>query len=207
MAESGPLPRLATATSTELLRELRDPRNRTVWQRYVDRYRDVIVAMGRRAGLPAADAEDFAQQSLLAFSTAYREGHYDRDKGRLSAWLFGIVRRQLANFRRRSQRREVQAPADSDGGTGYIERAAAEDRWEEIWDEEWRAAILRRGLAEIAGEVDPATMAAFERFALRGEPADEVAADLGMTANAVYGAKRRLLQRLRDVLPLLEEVW
>jgi RNA polymerase sigma-70 factor (ECF subfamily) len=38
----------------------------------------------------------------------------------------------------------------------------------------------------------------FARFVLDGLPADEVAAELGTTPNAVYIAKSRVLARLRE---------
>lgn len=193
--------RLTTATSTELLEGLRDADNREVWARFVERYRSVIVRTGRRAGLDDADAEDFAQQALLAFAQAYREGRYERDKGSLRAWMFGIVRIQLAAFRRRHAR--VARVAE----TAEIAALASDDELAAHWEQEWRAAVLRQCLAEVAAEVEPATVEAFERFALRGEPAVSVAAALGMTVNAVYGAKHRVLQRIRELLPVMTGIW
>lgn len=196
--------RLTTVTSTELLEGLRDPGNREVWGQFVDRYRDLIVRTGLRAGLNEADAEDFAQQSLLAFSTAYRDGRYQRSQGGLRAWMFGIVRIQLRNALRARGRRgraadtEELAGLAGDDGFGEIEA---------VWAQEWHAAVLRQCLVEIAREVEPTTLAAFERFALRGESADAVAGALGLSANAVYGAKRRVLQRMRELLPAIDEIW
>jgi RNA polymerase sigma-70 factor (ECF subfamily) len=43
----------------------------------------------------------------------------------------------------------------------------------------------------------PATWEAFRRFALEGIPAAQVAAELGLTVNAVTLAKSRVLKRLR----------
>jgi RNA polymerase sigma-70 factor (ECF subfamily) len=59
----------------------------------------------------------------------------------------------------------------------------------------------------VRSEVKPETMRAFERFALDELPADEVAAELGLTQNAVFGAKRRVLGRIRELLPLVEDTW
>ena len=46
----------------------------------------------------------------------------------------------------------------------------------------------------------PATWAAFTRFALDGIPAPEVAGELGVSANAVYLARNRVVTRVRDEL-------
>ena len=42
---------------------------------------------------------------------------------------------------------------------------------------------------------------------LDGEPVDAVAADLSLSAEAVYDAKRRVLRRLRELRPVLEDSW
>jgi RNA polymerase sigma-70 factor (ECF subfamily) len=50
----------------------------------------------------------------------------------------------------------------------------------------------------IRPEFRPATWEAFQRQAVGGEPAEAVAADLGLTVNAVLIAKSRVLSRLRQ---------
>ncbi len=45
---------------------------------------------------------------------------------------------------------------------------------------------------------DPTTWEAFRRFAIEGLPAAQVAAELGLTVNAVTLAKSRILKRLRE---------
>ncbi len=47
-------------------------------------------------------------------------------------------------------------------------------------------------------EFAPSTWDAFHRFALDGIPAARVAAELGLTVNAVLLAKSRVLKRLRE---------
>ncbi len=206
MAERDPESHLTTITSTDLLNGLRSPDNQTVWQQYVDRYRPVIVAYAHRIGLPAADAEDAAQQTLSAFYVAYRDGKYERDKGRLHNWLFGIARNQIRNWRRTRRNREVQVAAQ-DGETDFFDQLGDEDQWEQIWDQEWRGAVMRQCLAEVRREVGEKTFTAFELFASKGWPARKVAEHLGLTSNAVFIAKHRVLQRVRGLLPQIETIW
>ena len=74
-ADSAPgVAHVATVTSASLLEGLKHADNQTVWRDYVDRYRPLIVSFARRIGFGEADAEDVAQASLLAFSSAYLEG-------------------------------------------------------------------------------------------------------------------------------------
>lgn len=197
---------LYTVTSTMLLDGLRDPGNQTVWRDYVDRYRPLLVDYGRRLGLPPADAEDVAQQALMAFATAYRDGKYDPEKGRLRAWLFGIARTTIRNWRSRQRARELQV-AESGASTGFFARIEDEDHLERLWEERWQQAVLQQCLVEVRREVEDKTFRAFELFARQGRPAREVADELGMSQNAVFGAKRRVLRRIREILPEMEEVW
>ncbi|HJZ60193.1 MAG TPA: sigma-70 family RNA polymerase sigma factor, partial [Gemmataceae bacterium] len=56
----------------------------------------------------------------------------------------------------------------------------------------------RKLLDRLKAEFEPKTWELFRRFVLDGAPADEVAAELGATPNAVYIAKSRVLARLRE---------
>ncbi|MEW6251673.1 MAG: sigma-70 family RNA polymerase sigma factor [Planctomycetota bacterium] len=206
MPEDVAAPKLSTVTSTVLLEGLRTAQNRTIWQQYVDRYRPVLVAHARRVGLSAADAEDVAQEALAAFCQAYRAGKYEREKGRLRDWLFGIARNQLSNWRRRQPRREMRigGPGDESGVVGQL---PGEDEWVCLWEQEWRDAVLRRCLEVVQTEVDPNTLTAFELFAAQGVPAKQVAERLGISPNAVFIAKHRVLRRIRELLPEMEQIW
>lgn len=199
--QAGPV----TITSTELLAGLRDSGNDAIWQTYVDRYRPLIVDYARRFGAQPADADDIAQQALAAFAAAYRRGAYDRRRGRLRDWLFGIVRRQLRNWYRR-RGREVQAAGGPDG-TDFFAQIEDDGRLRLQWDERWRSSVLEQCLNQARAEVHATTWDAFELFALRGWPATRVAEHLGITENAVFGAKRRLLSRIRRLRPDVDEQW
>lgn len=199
-------PSFTAVTSTTLLEGLKDAANRTVWEQWVDRYRPLVLSYVRRVGVPASDAEDVTQTALLEFARAYRAGRYEREKGRLRSWLFGIVHNQTRSWQRRSGR-TPHAVADGTEGGELLARVADPHDPEDVWNEEWRLAVLRQCLDEIRGEVRPTTMRAFELFAVEGLSAAEVAERLGTTANAVFVAKRRILGRVRELLPLMEDVW
>jgi len=195
---------IATVTSTTLLEGLRDPENRTIWLQFVDRYRPLILRYCERLGLRREDAEDTAQASLLAFCEAYREAKYQRTRGRLGDWLFGIVHNQARNHRRkRGRSREVSVTETQ--AQALLDRPAED--MERLWEEEWRDAVARECLAQVRREVQESTFTAFELHAIEGVAVDEVARRLGLTPNAVYGAKRRVLRRIRELKPFMEDAW
>ena len=84
---------------------------------------------------------------------------------------------------------------------------AAREELEAEWEAEWRDAVLQACMEEVRREVTESTWCAFELFARQGWPAERVAAELDLSPNAVYGAKRRILRRLREILPLVEDIW
>lgn len=194
-------------TTSHLLDGLKDPLNQSVWQAYVGRYRPLMIQYGIRLGLSATDAEDAAQLSLLEFCTAYQADKYDRSRGRLRDWLFGIARNQVLNYRRRHVGRGPMLIGDGSSGTDFFHALPDEDSLTKVWEEEWRQAIMQQCLAAVRAEVEPRTFEAFELFACQGLPAEDVAARLGISANAVFGAKRRILRRIRELFPKLQDEW
>ena len=100
----------------------------------------------------------------------------------------------------------ISIPA-ADLDHAVLGQLSAEGDLEDLWEEEWRKAVLGQCLGEIRGHVKPLTYRAFEEYALKQRPAAEVGRELGLTENAVFGARRRVLGRLREILPLMEDVW
>jgi RNA polymerase sigma-70 factor (ECF subfamily) len=202
--DSTPRLSVVTVTSTTLLEGLKDPGNETVWLQFVERYRPLILRYGERLGLPAEDAEDATQASLLAFCQAYRDAKYERARGRLGDWLFGIVHNQVRNAQRKRGRNREVAVTETQAGALQVPDT---EELERVWEEEWQDAIARECLAQVRREVQETTFQAFELFAIEGVPVAEVAERLGLTPNAVYGAKRRILRRIRELKPFMEDAW
>lgn len=191
-----------TTTSTLLLEALRDERDQDAWANYVARYRPILLRYAARFGAQPAHAEDLAQQTLLKFCLAYRAGTYDRERGRLRTWLLAIARNEIRTWLR-SRRPDEAAGADR-SGADLLAQTPDDDSMEQAWEAEWRDAILREALRDGRVSVDSSTWEAFERTALQREPPADVARRLGMSVNAVYGAKRRVFQRVRQSIRQFE---
>lgn len=199
---------LKTSTSTYLLDGLKNPADQSAWEAFVSRYRPLIVNYAQRAfGLAIEDAEDAAQMALADFARAYQAGQYERTKGRLRNWLFGIATNRTRKLiRQKARNREVQV-ADPSSETGFIQRVPDDDALEQAWENEWRQAVAEQCLEEIRFQFEPKTVAAFELYVWKGHPAREVADQLTMSENAVYLAKHHVLKRVRELLPRMEEIW
>jgi RNA polymerase sigma-70 factor (ECF subfamily) len=192
-------------TNTELLLGLQDAGNDVTWSAFVQRYRPVLVAFGKRLGLSHDTAMDAAQEALMTFLDSYLAGKYTRDKGRLRSWLFGIARNSVRRQWRKAPRE--QQVAENDGSTAFVNKIVGDDSISDAWEQEWRQAVLNNCIDELRKTCEPQTMRAFELYVLNEWPADKVAKEVGITRDSVFQAKRRLMKKMREMLESLEHDW
>lgn len=67
-------------------------------------------------------------------------------------------------------------------------------------------AILAQLLEEVSEEFGAQTILAFRRYCLDLESVDTIASDLGISVNAVYLAKFRVIRRLREMQDSIDDL-
>jgi len=184
-------------TTTQALEELKISNDSAVWDKFTESFRPVVINFAKKLGLSNEDAEDAAQETMLVFIKAFREGKYNKEKGRLRDWLFGVARRVILNLRR--NRPLEQLIADKNTGTSYWDLIEDDRNVKLSWQAEWRQMVLTNCLEQAKKEFDSRIFKAFEMNALEQKAIDEVARNLEMSKNAVYIAKSRVLSRLRQL--------
>ncbi|MFN0151076.1 MAG: RNA polymerase sigma factor [bacterium] len=190
-------------TTSTILHDLRNLENRAAWGQFVQRFRAPVVSFARRMGVPAEQCEDVAQETLMAFVKSYQEGKYDRAKGHLSSWLFGIAYRQALMNLRSAGRREVLLPGSADSqppGENIPDERFATTHWDVRWEE----FVFQECYERVRAELSEETRRAFERVVLEDASPEQAAADLGVSVKAIYNAKHRVLRRIREVRAELE---
>ena len=172
----------------------------SAWREFDLRYRAALIGFAGRLGMDEVDADEIAQDALAAFSEACRAGTYEPAPSKLSGWLFALVRDRV---RQRWRRRAVRGP---ERGESALDELADDSQLSHVWEAEWRAAILHEALRRLREEsgLGARTLAAFEGLALEGRDAATVGAELGLSPNAVYQAKFRAAERLRELVAALE---
>jgi RNA polymerase sigma-70 factor (ECF subfamily) len=193
--------RSAGSLSSSLLVRLRE-RDPEAWQRLTHLFGPVAYQWCRRAGLRPADAADVTQEIFRGVASGLARFHRDRPGDTFRGWLATIANNRLRDFYRRESRR----PAGQ-GGTGFqlllqnLPDPTASDDGESASaaGPELRG-VVRRALDLVRVEFEDATWAAFWRTAVDEAAPADVAAELGVSLNAVYKAKSRVLRRLRDEL-------
>jgi RNA polymerase sigma-70 factor (ECF subfamily) len=179
-----------SATPVSLLERLRRPDDAAAWSRFVRLYTPLLYAWARRTGLQAADAADLVQDVFAVLVQKLPAFAYNPNQS-FRSWMRTILLNRWRALQRRRQPAALGAAA---------EELPEPENPELPGVAEERRQLLQRALALLEGEFEPATWQAFRQTAVLGQPAAEVAAGLGLSANAVYIARSRVLKRLRQEL-------
>jgi RNA polymerase sigma-70 factor (ECF subfamily) len=167
------------------------------WQYLTDLYRPLIIGWLNRQGVPAVDLEDLSQDVLLSVVKHLPAFEHSGHRGAFRSWLRAIVCSRTTDYWR-ALGASTQASGGS-GATAALQQIADPDSdLNRQWDQEHDRYVLGCLLDAVEEEFEPATLTAFRRLALDGAGGAEVAEELGMSVAAVYGAKSRVLHRIRQ---------
>ncbi len=191
-------------TTTTLLNGLSSSGSNPAWSRLNCQFHTPLVDLGRHMGLPLPEAEDAAQETLTAFSVAYRSGRYDRSKGRLSKWLFGIAVRQIRHARRKLARREAALLSPGAAPRGAFLPVDSAGSPADALEETWELALLKACQDRVRREVQPRVFQAFAMVVHEGQSPAGAADQLGVPVKWVYNAKHRVLRRIRALRARIE---
>jgi RNA polymerase sigma-70 factor (ECF subfamily) len=193
------------ATSQSLLERLHNRADAQAWQRLMTVYEPWLRGWLSRHELQPADVEDVLQEILVVVSAKLPEFVHSGQPGAFRAWLRTILTNQVRHFLRGQRIRK--ALVASQPLNDWLEQLADPNSpLSRQWDQDHDQQIARRLLASIQAEFTPTTWQAFQMLVLEDRPTSEVAQSLGLTQNAIYIAKARVLARLRaEARGLLED--
>jgi len=185
-------------TSVSLLGRLSEPRPDAAWQRFVDLYAPLIFRWGCQKGLSPADAADLVQDVLATLLVKLPEFEYDPTR-RFRGWLRTITVNRACDLRRRN------AKLPQNGADAVLAQLTVVEDVDLFLDAEYCRLLVHRALELLQSEFSKTTWEAGRRQLLDGDSAGEVAQQLGLSLNAAYAAKAKLLKRLREELAGLME--
>jgi RNA polymerase sigma-70 factor (ECF subfamily) len=180
-------------TPVSLLLRLKEPKAEMAWQRFVELYTPLLFYWARAAGLKSPDDADLVQEVFAILVRKLPEFEYDSHKS-FRSWLRTVV----LNKWRDQQRRKVAAGGDP--AACDLAELADPKLDGDFWEREHRKQLTARALAVMKVDFEETTWKACWEHVVIGRPAAEVAAELGISRNAVYVAKCRVLRRLRQEL-------
>ena len=212
--ESRPQPLFVTTRWSVVLRAGRSDTGRaqTALAELCRTYWYPLYAYARRHGFGPQDAEDATQGFFAKLLRLHSLAGVEQAKGRFRAFLLASMKHYLAD-----EREHASAQKRDRSRTISLDAGAAEERYrfepaetatpEQLFERRWALTLLDTVMQRLSAEYgDSGRAALFQalRFAITGDknsvPYTQLAAELGISADAVRVAVHRLRRRYRQVL-------
>ncbi|MFH1924547.1 MAG: sigma-70 family RNA polymerase sigma factor [Planctomycetota bacterium] len=188
--------------SSTMLERLR-LRDGEAWRQLVHVFGPVVYQWCRRRGLQPSDSADTVQEVFASVASKLDEFHRSSPGHTFRGWVWTVARNKILDHFRRGATRPT-APGGTDANRRLQELPDSDlIEIDERSAVDAQRLITQRALEVIRGDFDEKTWRAFWRMAVDGHSSAEIAADLGMTKDAVRQGKYRVLRRLREELERL----
>lgn len=192
------------STRASLLEKIRDLEDTDAWQRYLTRYRPLLVDWCRRYGLQDADLDDVVGMVLVKVVQRVKAG-FVYDPGRTyRGWLRTVLESQVREFWEKKHALAAQATGDSrvqqslENYPGTDETAEMED------DLETLAQQATTNVRAVLGD-GSLKWRSFVLTALERRKGKEAADLLGIPVGSVHQNKSRVARMIREEMARLRD--
>lgn len=192
-------------SSESLILRVRDPADAEAWARFVAIYRPVVYRLARSRGLQDVDAQDLAQQVLVLVARSVDRWEPGEGMPPFRAWLLRIARNEILKA---LTRRRPDVAAGSTSVQELLGQVPGRDV--DVMSElllESRLEAFRWAANEIRCDFTETTWTMFWETAVEGQAAADVASRLGRSTGAVYIARCRVMQRLKEKVYEVPDIW
>ena len=190
-------------TRHSLLLRVRDPSDDEAWAEFASIYRPVICRFAVFRGLQEADAEDLAQQVLLAVSGAISRWTPDPQRAKFRTWLRRIAENAILNALTRGV--PDRSSGDDEIKAFLDQRPACSGPDSEFLKMEYRREVFTRAATQIREEFSRDTWNSFWLTAVEGMEVEAAAGQLGRTRGSVYASRSRVMKRLKQKVEEFDE--
>ncbi len=190
-------------TRASLLIRVRNPADQAAWYEFVEIYRPVILRLARQKGMQEADADDVAQQVLVAVAKAVEQREHDPKRAKFRTWLNRVAHNAILNALTRGR------PDRGAGGSNLLpalrQHASHNGPDSDLLRLERRREIFRWAARQVRKEFQQETWEAFWQTAVEGRAIDAVASELDRNPGAIYAARSRVMRRIREKVAEYEQ--
>lgn len=179
-------------TRVSLVAGLRDPADGRSWEYFRAHYWGLLVGYAKSRGLGPHEAEEVAQETLIAVSRNIGSYEYQPGKSSFKAWLRGIVRHKVAD----QWRKRARQPDTTSLGDGTDHCAAPDDAPDEVWERQWQMDLVAAAVEKVRFSVSADQFRLWHECTVRCVPAREVAKTFGVSAACVHVAAFRIRARI-----------
>jgi RNA polymerase sigma factor (sigma-70 family) len=190
-------------TRSTLLARVRDRADAESWREFYEYYQPLLLRYLRRLGLEEHATDDVIQDAFTQLLRSLPDFTLGRKPGRFRGYLWKIIFSALVDGARRSQ---AQRRAEAE----WVRRFHAADesesqKLEAEWDQMERQHRLETAMKRVRSATAPRSWVCFEQRLLQSRPAAATAAELGISANAVFVYASRVLKAVRAECAALAE--
>ena len=191
-------------TSESLILRIRDPQDALAWSQFMAIYEPVVYRLSRRRGMQHADAEDLCQHVFLSVAKAVESWEARQGGPRFRNWLGRITRNAIINAMTR-------AKPDRATGTSSVQEVLLDipdsgDMATALVDES-RIEAYRWAAKQVQIEFSATTWTMFHETTIGDRTIEDVAKTLGKSSGAVYIARCRVMQRIKDKVNQVSDFW
>lgn len=184
----------SSSFASTLLRGLRQ-RDAEAWHRLVHVFSPLIYQWCRHQGLQPADAADLMQDVFRSVMHGIEAFRRDRADDSFRGWLWTITRNKLLDFHRAKKTRPWVGLDSAQLDFLPFDEPENQSEPSAVGNS---SSPLYRALELVRSDFSEATWTAFWRVTMEEQKAVDVAAELGISVNAVRKAKARVLGRLQS---------
>lgn len=185
---------LPQVTRETLLHRLRDQDDEAAWEEFASIYRPYAWTVIKNLGVEPSTIDDVLQDLLLTAWKQLPTFEYDASRGRFRSWLCTIIRRKVYALREKDKREAGEPDPDPPAIAPEVEA---------IIEREWEKHVADLAWSRIEDRFEPQVLAAFQALA-EGRKGEEIAEELGLSANSVYVYKKRVLAALHKEIAWLD---
>jgi RNA polymerase sigma factor (sigma-70 family) len=193
-------------TRGSLLIRVRDPTDQLAWDEFVQIYRPAILRLARQKGMQDADADDVAQQILVAVAGAVEQREHDSTRAKFRTWLHRVARNAILNALTRGK--PDRASGDSGLRALLDQHESPSGPDSDLLRLEHQREAFRWAARQVREEFQQAMWEAFWQTAIEGRAVEAVAKELAKNPGSVYAARSRVIRRIQDkVTEYQQETW
>ena len=178
----------ADAVFADCIRAIAERQDRAAFGRLFEHFAPRLKSYFIRAGIPSAQAEDLAQDAMLAVWR--RASQFDSRRAGAATWLFAIARNLRIDLYRRHRSEQAAAAGDQ------LETTETDITAGDILDAAEREARIRSALTMLSSEQQSVIRLSF----FSDTPHREIASQLGIPLGTVKSRIRLAFARLREIL-------
>jgi RNA polymerase sigma-70 factor (ECF subfamily) len=183
-------------TRPSLLLRVRDTADHEAWDEFSAIYRPVICRLAVYKGMQEADAEDLAQQVLLAIANAIGRWQPDSSRAKFRTWLRRISENAILNALTRGV--PDKASGDNEARMFLEQKPAARGPDSDLLRIEYRREVFNWAAQQIRDEFSHDTWQSFWLTTVEDTNIDLAARQLNKTRGSVYASRSRVMKRLKQ---------